>query len=176
MKKLFILGIITFISLNILAQSKVKIGMTIDEVKSLYTKTVSSSYENSITLSLNDTLHNLPGEWGFRFENNKLNWIHFSKYIDDIDKENFDKCLYTTQKIINDYTQTFGKPDSTLIGETTFVDPYQKHHWGYDVMEARWNNSNGMKIKVGFTFFGGKGEYHYIVTINYFDKDYPYFD
>ena len=176
MKLLLLCSLTFFISIHLFAQSKANIGMSIKEVSKLYPKTNSSAYENTITLSMTDTLYGLPGEWGFRFENNKLNWIHFSKYIDDIEKPNFDKCLNVTEKLIQDYSKAFGKPDTTIIGDTTFVDPYKKHHWGYDVIEARWNNSNGMKIKVEFTFFGGKGEYHFIVTINYFDKEYPYFD
>lgn len=158
------------------SQSKANIGMTMEEAKELYPKTQSSYYENTTTLSFNDTLYGLPGEWSFRFENNKLNWIHFSKYIDEINRQNFAKCLKTTKKIIADYTKSFGKPDTTIIGDTTFIDPYKKHHWGYDVIEARWNNYKEMKVKVEFKFFGGKGEYHFIVTINYFDKNYQYFD
>jgi len=165
-----------FTSLYSFSQSKATIGMSMEEVRALYLNTQSSYYENTTTLSLNDTLYSLPGEWGFRFENNKLNWIHFDKYINEIEKPNFDKCLKVTKKLINDYTKTFGKPDTTIIGDTTFIDPIVKHHWGYNVIEARWNNYKGMKIKVEFTFFGGKGEYHFIVIINYFDKTYPYFD
>ena len=161
---------------NAISQSKAKIGMSMEEVKELYPKTQSSYYNNSVTLSLNDTLYGLPSEWGFRFENNKLNWIFFSKYIDEINKSNFDKCLKASKKLIKEYTKTFGKPDTTIIGDTTFVDPLVKHHWGYNVIEARWNNYKEMKVKIEFEFFGGKGEYQFILTINYFDKNYPYFD
>jgi hypothetical protein len=158
------------------AQTKASIGMNMDEVKKLYPQTKSSTYENTITLSFNDTLYGLPGEWGYRFKNNQLEWIHFDKYFDEINKTNFDKCLTATKKVITDYTKAFGKPDTTIIGDTTFVDPYVKHHWGYDVIETRWNNYKGMKIKMEFTFLGGKGEYNFLVKINYFDKSYPYFD
>lgn len=165
-----------FFSVNIFAQSKAKIGMSIKDVKQLYPKCESSTYEKSITLSFNDTIFGLSGVWGYRFENDKLNWVHFDKYIDKIEKQNFDKCLSATNKIITDYIKVFGKPDTTIIGDTTFVDPYKKHHWGYDVIEARWNDYKGMKVKVEFTFFGGKGDYQFIVIVNYFDKDYLYFD
>lgn len=161
---------------NAISQSKATIGMSMEEVKELYPKTQPSYYNNSVTLSFNDTLYGLPGEWGYRLENNKLNWIHFDKYINEIEKPNFDKCLKVTKKLINDYTKTFGNADTTIIGDTTFVDPFVKHHWGYNVIEARWNNYKEMKVKIEFAFFGGKGEYHFIVAINYFDKNYPYFD
>ena len=164
-----------FYSISV-TQTKAIIGMKIEEVQKLYPQAQPSTYENTITLSFKDTLYNLPGEWGYRFKNNALEWIHFDKYIDEIEKLNFDKCLKTTEMLITDYTKSFGKPDTTIIGDTTFIDPYKKHHWGYDVIEARWNNYKGMKVKVEFTFMGGKGEYHFLVNINYFDKNYPYFD
>lgn len=176
MKSIIILATILFLSIDNFAQSKARIGMSIEEVKNLYPKSESAAYENTITLSFSDTLYGLPGDWSYRFENNKLNWIHFTKYIEEITKPNFDKCLSATNSLIKEYTMAFGKPDTTITGNKKFVDPYKKHHYGYDVIEVRWNNYNGMKVKVEFTFFGGKGEYHFIVTINYFDKDYPYFD
>ena len=175
--RVYFLSIISFLlTINMFAQSLAKIGMNIEEVKQLYPKSQLSNYDNSITLSIKDTIYDLPCEWGYRFENDKLDWIHFGKYFDKVEEQNFDKCLTVTNKLIKDYTKAFGKPDTTIVGDTTFVDPYKKHHWGYDVIEARWNNYSGMKVKVEFTFFGGKGEYQFILIVNYFDKDYPYFD
>ena len=176
MKTLLFSAIFATIFTDTIAQSNATIGMSIDEVKKIYPQTQLSTYENTITLSLPDTIYGLQGEWGYRFENNKLNWIHFDKYIDEIKKPNFDKCLKATQKLIKDFSKSYDKPDTTITGDTTFIDPYKQHHWGYDVIEARWNNYNGMKIKVEFTFFGGKEQYHFIVIVNYFSKDYPYFD
>ena len=63
-----------------------------------------------------------------------------------------------------------------IEGKQKFVDPYKTKHWGYDVLEARWKNAGGQKMKVEFTFMGGKGEYHLIVVITHFDKDYPYYE
>jgi hypothetical protein len=56
------------------------------------------------------------------------------------------------------------------------VDPLKKMHYGYDVLEARWKNYGGQKMKVEFTFFGSKGDYQFIVMITHFDKDYPYYE
>lgn len=176
MRSLNAVLILVLSSVNLFGQSKAKIGMTMEDMQKLYPKTESASYQNTITLSFIDTLYGIPGEWGYRFENNKLNWIHFDKYIDEINQANFDLCLKATRQIIKDYSKAYNSPDTLITGTTSFVDPIKKHHYGYDVMEARWNNYNGMKVKVEFTFFGGKGEYNFIVIINYFDKDYPYFD
>lgn len=158
------------------SQSKATIGMTENQVKKIYPKMESTTYENTTTFTRTENLYGIDGEWGYRFENEKLNWIHFDKYIDEINDTNFIKCLSATRKIISDFSKFYGNPDTTIIGDTTFIDPYQKKHWGYDVLESQWKDYNGMKIKVEFTFMGGKGEYNFLVNINYFDKSYPYFD
>lgn len=175
MKKKFIIFLIATWPLLSPAQSKVKIGMSMDEVKKVYTNTTSASYQNTITLSRPDTLYGLADQWGYRFENNKLSWIFFHKYIDELNQANFDLCLSAFHKLVKDFNVKYGKADSLITGDTTFIDPFVKHHWGYDVMEAQWKDADGMKIDIEFTFMGGKGEYHFLVTINIFDKSYPYF-
>ncbi|OFX42219.1 MAG: hypothetical protein A2046_03895 [Bacteroidetes bacterium GWA2_30_7] len=161
---------------NTYSQSKATIAMSINQVKKIYPNMESATYEKTITLSRTENLYGIEGEWGYRFKNDTLNWIHFDKYIDEINDTNFRNCLSATRKIIADFTKVYGNPDTTITGDTSFIDPYQKKHWGYDVIEAQWKNYNGMKIKVEFTFMGGKGEYHFLVKINYFDKNYPYYD
>lgn len=165
-----------FLSSRSFAQGKVYIGMSIDTVKKLYPGITEGKYENTITLSRPDNLYGLQDEWGYRFKEGKLEWIYFAKYIDSIDQKHFDLCLKAAQSIIRDYSKKYGKPDTVLKGKQKFIDPFKKRHWGYDVLEARWKNYKGAKISVEFTFMGGKGEYHFLVKINYFDKDYPYYD
>jgi len=150
--------------------------MTIDEVKKIYPNLKSTTYENTITLERPETLYGLEDKWGYRFEGGKLTWIFFDKYINEINDTNFHKCLSATRHLINDYTRFYGMPDTTIVGDTNFIDPYKKHHWGYGVMETRWKNYNNMKIKVEFNFMGGKGQYSFLVKICFFDKNYPYYD
>ena len=52
---------------------------------------------------------------------------------------------------------------------------YVERHWGYDVIEAKWHDVRGMNISVKFDFFGGKGEYNFIFTVDFFDIDSPDF-
>lgn len=158
------------------AQSNATIGMTINEVKKIYPNMEMGTYENTVTLSRPENLYGLDGTWGYRFEGEKLTWIFFHKYIDETNDTNFRKCLSATRQLIKDYAKLYGNPDATIIGDTIFIDPLKKKHWGYDVIEARWKNYNGMKIKIEFTFMGGKGDYYFVVVINYFDKNYPYYD
>lgn len=158
------------------SQPDISIGMAIDEVKKNYPDMKETKYQGTITLERYENLHGLNGYWGYRFEHDKLNWFFFHKYIDKINEENFKKCFTSTKNIISDCIKQYGSPDTVITGDTTFTDPLVKRHWGYDVIEARWKNHRGMKIKVEFTFMGGKGEYHFLVNINYFDKNYLYYD
>ena len=175
MKRLWIILFLTFPLLTF-AQEKVTIGMTIEDVRKIYPNLKTATYQNETTLSRPEKLYGLDGSWGYRFKGNKLDWIFFDTYFNDINTINFSLCLSATRQLIIDYTKIYGKPDSTIIGDTTFIDPIKKKHWGYDVMEVRWKNYNGMKIKIEFTFMGGKGEYAFLVKINYFEKNYPYYD
>lgn len=153
------------------------IGSHIDEIRKQLPPGVKESvYQNTVTLSAPANLHGLQAEWNYRFTDHKLDWKHFHKYLDDINAKNFERCLQATKKIIKTYTTEYGRPDTILQGNTRFLDPFKKRHWGYEVLEARWYNYKGMKINVAFTFMGGKGDYHFLVKVNYFDKDYPYFD
>jgi hypothetical protein len=152
------------------------LGMNVND----FVKAFPALFPNGLALTgqwgRDEEIHGLSGGWAYNFENGKLNWMLYDKYIDQINKANFTKCLSATRQIIKDYTSAYGKADTTIIGDTTFVDPVNKRHWGYDVIEVRWKNFNGMKIKVEFTFMGGKGDYHFLVKMTWFDKNYPYYD
>lgn len=176
MKNKIALIVFVLCSVYAFAQPDIKIGMSLNSVKQLHPEFNSTVSQNAVTLTKPDTLYGLNGEWGYRFENEKLTWIYFNKYIDEINEANFKKCLSAAEKLIEDYSKPYNKPDTLIIGDTLFVDPYIKKHWGYDVVEAKWKKSDNMKIKIEFTFMGGKGEYSFLVKINYFDTLYPYFD
>ena len=150
--------------------------MSLEEVRKLFPNAIESKYEKTITLVQADTIHGLADAWEYNFIDGKLKSMSFSKYIDVISEANFKKCLKATKEIISDYTLLYDAPDEETEGKQKFVDPYKEHHYGYDVLEVRWKNASGQKVKVEFTFFGGKGEYHFIVVINHFEKDYPYYE
>jgi hypothetical protein len=175
MKKIVLVCLILS-SLSLSAQEKAIIGMTITEVNRVYPGIKKDSNENGITLSRPVKLYGLEGYQGYRFKDSKLYWIFFDKYINNITAENFNLCLSATNNLIRDFTVQYGQPDTLIKGDTTFKDPNKVRHWGYDVLEARWKDFNNMKIKVEFTFMGGKGQYSFLVKISYFDKLYPYYD
>ena len=150
--------------------------MSLEEVKKLFPNATESKYEKTIILVRSDTIHGLGSSWSYNFEGGKLNYFLFNIYNRNLSETNFKKCLKATEEIIADYTKWYGEPDEEAKGNTKYVDPYKKKHWGYDVLEAKWKNVSGEKIKVEFTFMGGKGEYQFLVVINHFNKDYPYYE
>jgi hypothetical protein len=119
------------------AKEKAVIGMTIYEVKKIYQAVKKHRNENGAMLSRPDNLYGLNDTRGYGFKKEKLTWIFFHKYIKAVDDTNFRKCLSAIRQLVKDYTKLYGRPDTTITGDTIFVDPFKKHHWGYDVIEVR---------------------------------------
>jgi len=157
-------------------KDRIYLGMGVQDFAKLYPALFPDGIRMSGQWNRDEELYGLNGSWGYRFKDGKVDWIHYMKYIDEINEANFGLCLNAAMLLIKDYTAAFGKPDSVVTGNTKFVDPSVTHHWGYRVLQAHWKDYKGMKIKVEFVFLGGKGEYHFLVVINFFGKDYPYYD
>ena len=174
-KQILILSVLCFSFFSATSQYVENFDLTESEFKSTYKFDSISTYHQETNYILKDTVYGISDEWVYQFEDNKLQHSIFGHYTDEIDEINFKKNLKAAQNLIIDFTEIYGKPLDLEIGDTSFVDPYDQRHWGYDVIEARWF-TNGMKIKIEFDFFGGKEEYHFIFSVKYFDKDYPYFD
>lgn len=112
----------------------------------------------------------LQGKWTFQFSQNLLTWVLYDIYVvDDISEKNFKLCLQTTNLIIDKISADYGKPHRLVRGDQNFKDPYKEKHWGYDVLEAEWQVLK-TGIKTEFHFFGGKGEYMFIVSLRLEDK------
>lgn len=158
------------------SQPKAKIGMSIDEVKALYPNANSVFNESNSVITQKETIYGLENEWGFRFRDEKVDWIYFHHYENDFNEENFAVFFNAAKKTIADYESIFGQADQIEIGDTVFKDPYIERHWGYDVITAKWTNAQEMKIKVQFHFAGGKAHYYLLFKIHFFDKEYPYFE
>lgn len=150
---------------NILSK-KLSPGMTIDQFKK--TCPDLKPVDNS-QFSHEETLHGLNGKWTFDFKQGRLSWILFDYYIqkyEDLNEKNFNKCLKATEKIIADLTKLYGKPYEVEEGTKKFRDPGKDRHWGYDVIEAKWK-SGGNEITAKFKFFGSKGEYFFVVSVEF---------
>jgi len=116
-----------------------------------------------------DEIYDLKGKWVYNFKDGKLEWFSYSAYFvepGDLNKHNFNKCLSAVKKLINDYTKIYGAPVELKKGKQEFIDPYKKHHWGYEVISARWIDNNET-IKVSFNFQGSKGIYYFVVDIQH---------
>ena len=144
--------------------TNVYIGMTIEDFKKLYPTVIPENSGNDGQWQKSENLYGLNGQWSYTFKDGKLDWFLYSNYIDEITEENFLLSLKATEKLIAEYKKIFGDPIEENKYTTEFKDPFEEHHWGYDVLEAFWTTDK-MTIEIEFTFFGGKGEYNFIVNI-----------
>lgn len=120
----------------------------------------------------------VEGQWTYSFDGGELDWVTFSRYWREpgqINAKNFAKGLAAARGLIRAYTKQLGKPQAFSEKNTRFRDPAKDHHWGYDVIEARWVTPQG-KLKVSFDFGGGKGQYYLLLKLGLFRKDHPFFD
>ena len=177
MKKLLLLLSMFIFSASLFSQEKnrVNIGMDMYLFKMVYPKVIPLNAPNTGQWARTDSLYGLPGKWSYTFTDGKLEWCLWDIYIDSLNQTNFNKCLAATKALIKKYTKDYGKPLEYKIVDTTYRDPYKDHHWGYDVIYAKWKTDK-IKFKIEFTFMGGKGEYHFLVKMGFFDKDYKYWD
>jgi len=120
-------------------------------------------------------IYEVKGNIYYNFKNGKLEWYGLSSYNDELTKENFDKCLTSTKSIIADFTKKYGKPVLIKHGKEYFVNPYEEHHWGYDVLKAYFLNDKE-KIEVYFDFMGGKGQYSLLVKVEWQSLNYKYIE
>jgi len=118
----------------------------------------------------------LEDEWTYFFSEGILESYIFSKYSrrDEVTEENFNKCLQATEKTIDAYTKKYGKPILVESEGKEFRDPAEDHHWGYDVLKAKWKTKDSW-IVVEFDFFGGKAQYFFLVKIEVHKPGYEYF-
>jgi hypothetical protein len=150
----------------------IRIGMSLEEFMKQHPDTVIPAGGTG-QWTTGASVVGLPGQWSFTFEKSRLAWFVFDSYVNEIDKTHFDRCLAAARSIVREYTERLGKPYRSADGPQEFIDPLVKHHWGYKVLEAAWKTA-GEKYLVRYVFFGGKGEYHFIVTIETQGSDYEF--
>ncbi len=120
-----------------MSQTDVKIGMDEKQLLDVYPDLEYTEYQGDKTYELPDTIFGIADNWFYGFEEGEMDVIGFSHYIDEVDQENFTFCLNAAKSQISEYTELYGKPDTLLINDTIFIDPYIERHWGYDVIEAQ---------------------------------------
>lgn len=155
-------------------ERNIYIGMSIEEFKKKCPDVVVGEYKPTQSFTKNETIAGMSGDWYFDFSESKLRWYLWDVYTNDINKENFDKNLKAIKEIINIYTQKYGKPTTFNEGNLKYKDPYKQRHYGYDVIKAYWANDK-IKFANEFRFMGGKGEYNFLLKIEFHDISYKYF-
>lgn len=145
--------------------ANVRLGMSLSELRAAFPRIQAS--ESSLTGSFSEDgeCNGLPGGWRYQFEKGRLTRLAFSHYGSEINANAFQKCLDATKAMIATQTMALGAPVKSEQGNTKFEDPYKKRHWGYKVLRATWDKPQGTATEVRFEFFGGKGEYSFIVNL-----------
>lgn len=142
-------------------------GMTISEFRKIYPKVAPSV--DTKQCQMEEKVNGLDGKWTFDFKDGKLAWITYDYYVqehENLNEKNFNKCLKGAEKIISDLTKIYGKPTELENGTKKFRDPAKDHHWGYDVIQAKWKTDK-YEVNSGFEFFGGKGQYFFVVDAHF---------
>ena len=155
-------------------QNDIYVGMTIDEFYKIYPEIVGEEKEPNKQYAVEEQLFGLDGAWAYDFSEGILEWYIWDCYTEDINQENFNQSLETTQKLIEQYKTIYGEPDKYEEVELNFKDPYEERHWGYDVVYAIWTTDK-MKIRIIFNFMGGKGMYNFLVKMEFHSPDYEYY-
>jgi len=165
---------VSFIQISAQMKKAIYLGISLDDFRKIYPEIVPAETADYLTLKREDNIYGLSGKWVYSFKKNKLDWYKFEVYINEINQDNFNKCLIATQKIIEDYRSIYGEPIKYKEGKTEFIDPFKQMHHGYKVLSAVWK-SGGEAFEVQFKFYGSKGEYYFIVSIDFQDAEFAYF-
>jgi len=153
----------------------IHVGMSIKEFDNIFPNIVDVENQKDSQITIEQELFGFQNGWAFQFKEGKLEWYLWDCYVDDINEENFNKCLSITDTLKTELTNIYGQPYNEIVGDKTFKDPYVQMHWGYDVVEYKWKTDK-MKFKLTFHFFGGKGQFNFIVKMEFYGLDYEYFD
>lgn len=171
MKRLYIIiivGVFAFSAKGLFAHQGIRLGMELKELSSLLPAgQLKKIYTNQ--WAFEEELYGLKGKWVYNFKDGKVQWFSYGAYFvepKDLNRHNFDKCLSAARHLIEDYTKLYGRPNEFKKGRQEFIDPYKKHHWGYDVVSAGWTDGDET-ISVSFNFQGSKGIYFFVVEIRH---------
>ncbi len=151
--------------LGIQIPTSIQLGMSEAAFKQIYPGLKTTKYHSETNYHRPEIIEGVAVEWVYRFEKDHLNWVFLHHYSKELNKENFEICLKMAKKLIDEHTKIYGKP-TLKEGNLNFIDPYKdKHHWGYEVMEAQWLLESGDKLEIEFKFMGGKGVYTFLVKV-----------
>lgn len=158
------------------ADEKFYIGQSVTEFAKVYPELFPIGINHRGQWEEPDDFFGLKDNWVYFFDEGKLTSYNFAYYSDreEVNQEKFDSLLQSTDNIVEAFKLQFGKPTSYTSENRKFKDPYTEHHWGYDVVEAKWKLKKHW-ISVEYQFFGGKGDYFFLVKVDVYAPGYEYF-
>ncbi len=104
--------------------------------------------------------HGLQGEWSYVFIHGKLGQTQFNAYFQNpqVNETSFQTCRKAALAIINDFKNSYGKPNETYSGPSKLVASIRKKNTYQEVETAQWNAVDGMRIRVEFQQFDGESQ------------------
>ncbi|MFN8397997.1 MAG: hypothetical protein U0176_25495 [Bacteroidia bacterium] len=145
--------------------ANVHLGMSLKDLKAAFPRIKASESAMTGQFSEEGECKGLSGGWHYEFEKGALKRWSFSHYGHEVNEAAFKQCLAAADAMVADCTKRLGKPDKLERDNTKFIDPAKKHHWGYKVLRATWSKPEGTDTEVRFEFFGGKGDYFFVVEM-----------
>ncbi len=104
--------------------------------------------------------HGLQGAWSYIFMHGKLVQSQFNAYFQNpqVNETTFQTCRKAALAIINDFKNSYGKPNETNSGPIKLVTSIRKKNTYQEVETAQWNAVDGMRIRVEFQQFDGESQ------------------
>jgi hypothetical protein len=113
------------------------------------------------------TEKDLAGVWTFDFDAGKLTHAAFLHFSEDLSSNSAIKCIQGTEEIIDSLQKVYGKPNAYYSRESESRGDQGMASISLRMLEAQWDNANGMKINIECMQFGGKSEPQYTVTLHF---------
>ncbi len=151
-----------------------EIGLDVSSFAKIYPDIVGNKIDDNFQYNTDEIIFNLKGKWAYNFSEGKLEWIMFNSYCNNIDKKNFALYLTDTERVVSLLQGKYGMPVELNYNEKKYIDPFVKRHWGYDVVSAIWRTGK-MDFKVSFKFAGARGEYNFLMKMEFHEVGYKYF-
>mgnify|MGYP000848869821 FL=1 len=168
--KMMILLAFVMAGMNVFSQdfSRVQPGMSLADFKQAYPGAVKQAEGDQKVGYRDETILDLKGSWTFNFRGDILVDYYWSAYVDEVNRENFEKCYNVTQQLVGRYRKLIGEPVKTETGHINFRDPATDPHQGYDVKHFWWE-TNSSKTHIGFKFLAGDS-YRFQVVMEFEKK------
>lgn len=139
-------------------------GMSIDALQKKAPGLFPNGIKREGNYSEKGTVFGLEGDWHYTFDEKTVKRLAFTAYSKEgeLNKEGFARFLKSCSDWVSSVSAKYGNPETRVTENPKFIDPAESPHWGYEVDNAKWILKD-KEINLRFEFFGGKGDYFFIL-------------